>query len=184
MPKSICNSRMSYNNEIWIISIINWGSKIGGHCVLLVEGAEENGTNFIGEYHICVEQEPSTQQEKESFFNKHINKYGIIKEIKINEDDHYYENHIASYVKLSSRSYAVEPMLARKMISSIYADAKQCEENNYIKYQFLGDRHPLATKLAGINCAEWCRLKLLEAKVDVNAIFDKPKSLTSACSIL
>jgi len=87
MPKSKVNPhcKEEFNEEKWLISIINTGSKSGGHAALVVEGMETDLSKplfpsvFIGQYDIAANAE-----EKQ---DSSINTKGYVTKIKVYENE-------------------------------------------------------------------------------------------------
>ena len=125
MPKSKVNPhcKEEFNEEKWLISIINTGSKSGGHAALVVEGMETDLSKplfpsvFIGQYDIAANAE-----EKQ---DSSINTKGYITKIKVYEN----EECTRDYEKLNypAKSYIVSREQAKRMIIAIKQDRDRTE---------------------------------------------------------
>jgi len=210
MPKSKVNAHCEedYNEQYWLISIINTGDKSGGHAALVVEGMESNPPNFflknfIGQYDIAANAE---EQQSNS-----LNTKGYITKIKCFEDEQNKRDYEQAHYP--ARTYKVPRDKARAMIAAIKRDAEYTRlamENmdkekhgdvNYhrdattgeiirpFSFQYLGSTHPLVKFFGnaddGNNCAGWCLAKLTEeAGIEDADFLPKPKKVAGQCTIL
>jgi hypothetical protein len=169
MPQSRINETYEYNENIWIISVVNTtGSIVAGHTAIVVEGLEKMDgiyeKPFIGQYDIAA------NAEEESC----INVKGYITKIKCFENEENKRDYAKE--KYPALSYYVEPIKAKEMIRSVKEDALKTKQamtiGSYVdllRYQKLGKNHLLTQLLGdplnGDNCTGWCLEKLAIAGV-------------------
>lgn len=181
MAKSKIDITKQFNEEVWVVSVLNTGDKLGGHAMIVVEGMQKNSgfhsQLFVGQYDILAV--PTENQDAV------INKKGCITDVRCFEADQCQR----SYEEYASKSYFIDPNEAKKMIISIKKDKEICDkakrgEGEYPLYQYVGTIHPLSDTGMGHNCASWCVEKLKEGGINLDVSFAKPKSLVSDCSVM
>lgn len=212
MRKSIIDEAMSYNEEIWVVSVINTGEKLFGHAAITVEGIKigpaypDSLKIFINHYDIRAQE---YEQNNFRIFDKISNKKGYIHEITCDEEDknkrHYKQK------KYPGHSWMVSAIEAQKMIDAIHEDQKHTkkavenqlrildnkdplyfDENGkpigFLQYQRLGNDHPFVllfgNTTAGQNCADWCDRKLKNHLGIDNGGMSKPKVSAHQCCIV
>lgn len=184
MPRSTVNNKYEFNSTIWVISVLNKGSKLGGHATIVVEGLQNNPMGFhnelfVGQYDINAV--PFEDQKSR------LNVKGAITKICCFESNTYTNKQ--PYSSYPSKSYLVGYQDAKAMIASIKEDKRICEqasrnEQEYPLYQYLGKKHFLADEEEGDNCASWCVSKLAVAGVGDRSAKSKPKVVVGSCVIL
>ena len=185
MPNSRITPNYQYDENQWVISVLNTAGKDSGHSAIVVEGLERAGGSphslpFIGQYEITAAAEEGSGS---------INVVGIITRIKCFEN----EQNTRDYERerYPARSYYATPAAAKAMIAAIKKDqllTEQAMKNSTrrvsgealisgddgqpieaLRYQKLGMDHPLVRLLGnpanGDNCAGWCLKKLAIAGI-------------------
>lgn len=180
--KSKVKSNYEFDEETWVVSVVNTGDKLPGHAIIVVEGIkllDERGAKsaFITQYDIQAALFPNEMQDSV------LNKKGYIKEIRIFETSR-------DYKLYQSKSHYALPEKVKDMIASIEADKIICErasknEPNYEfpSYQLYGEGF-FGSKGKGDNCAGWCDKKLALAGIGNGTGKPKPKVVASRCIIL
>ena len=170
MPKSRVTTDYEFNEEEWVVSVLNSGSAIEGHSVLVVEGMD-NGHLFVGHYDINAKIITGGK--------------GVITRINCNESDSY----LFEYKEFTRKSYRYIPKgKVREMISSIRADAKAVQEAKAgegpsLRYQLFGKNSTLSNLDDGHNCASWVQEKLSIAGIDHGNKKSKPEVIASSWCI-
>ncbi len=208
MPASVINDKFNVTKDEWVVSIINTGSKFGGHAAIIVEGVEIDEKHpffqkvFVNQYDIAA----NAEEEQGSS----LNTKGYITKIKSFE----YEENKRDYQekKFPGESKYVEPLAVKRMIDSIKKDAIRTEramenisrktrgeplildEKNIpiepFRFQYLGKNHPLVkifgNTTEGNNCAGWCLEKFSVANIGDENVIPKPKKVAGQikCTIL
>lgn len=193
MLKSIISKNYEYNENKWVVSLVNTGN----HAVIIVEGIKKNGSTFQGEYDITANSYP----EEQSFIQNLLgNTTGYITKIRCNpvEEKRLEPNTIPAtffrdYVnqQYHANSWYTSPEKALAMIVSIEADAETLEteineavrENREVvwpfKYQKAGSgRWAIWGGNGGESCVTWAENKLAIAGVGSGvSILDSKKAL-------
>lgn len=203
MKTSKINSQFQFGEEIWCVSVINTGVKLGGHSVLVVEGLKRGVKNFpelfVGQYDIRARTFSPPKSVLE-------NAKGLLTEVRCFEENEYKRN----YSEYKGKSYLVTPNNVNQMIASIKADKEKVDkfmqelnkievedahnqdekltalfskEENYLKYQQLGKHSVFTDPQEGDNCAGWCNEKLAVAGVGDGKEKPKPKISSGECVI-
>ena len=203
------NPKYIITPEKWVISVMNTGSILGGHSVMVIEGIGQyservglfgNGF-FVNQYDIRAIV-------FESGSSSASNCKGIISEVRCFEGN----EHTRDYSKFPAKSHYCDPNRAKEMIYSIHQDKQKVEsfmkeihnienietkeaqqerlaallssEDKYLKYQTRG-AHGILTKISdGDNCAGWCNEKLAIAGIGDGTQLPKPKIAAGQCVIL
>lgn len=183
MGKSIFNNQSinyTFDETTWVITVLNTGTRLAGHSVIVIEGQNKNPItnkieNFIGQYDIKFT--PYTLQESS------FNIKGYISAVDIFENSH----STRDYSRYTAKSYPVDAMKAKEMIRSIKADQVKTEQlirmiesgsvqeesidsyfiqnQGFFEYQLMGKSSYLADDGAGDNCAGWVLAKLAVAGI-------------------
>jgi hypothetical protein len=82
---SAISSGYRYNEQMWVVSILNTGARLGGHSVLVVEGIRGNDV-FLGSYDILARALPD--QNGAGLFSsfENINRKGYISQVRVFEN--------------------------------------------------------------------------------------------------
>jgi hypothetical protein len=182
MRSSRVKENYEFNTEIWVVSVLNTGSKLGGHAMIVVEGIQRNSHSlydqlFIGQYDI--------RATLDEFQDSSLNSKGKITEIKCHEGFEYKRE----YKMYTSKCHYVTPLKAKEMIASIKEDQAVCErashgKGDYPSFQYLGTNHLLSETNMGDNCASWCLKKLAIAGIGDGSGKSKPEKVAGGCLIL
>jgi len=200
MGKSIINNEFEYDEQTWIVTVLNTGSKFGGHSIIVVEGLKTNSIhnrveNFIGQYDIKFT--------KYAIQDSSFNTKGYVSSVDIFENtksERHYGDHTA-------KSYCVDAGKAQEMILSIKKDQDKIHQLNamitngsvaqdaidsvfikqygFLEYQLIGKSSVLADEGAGDNCAGWTLAKLAVAGIgDGNGKPIPQKAAGGVCHLL
>lgn len=190
MPKSVINVNYSFDKDVFVVSVLNIGSKLTGHSVLIVEGiAIENeygffkDSLFIGQYDILCR--PYVMQ------GSSMNTKGFITDIRM------FESHDVKrdYSQYTAKSYYITSQNCKVMLASIQADKAKVErlknmievgeisEDN-VDSAFINKHGFLEYHLIGNNCADWCVDKLRIAGVNITALYGKPEIIAGGCNVI
>ena len=120
--KSKVNSSYKIYENLWVVSVINTGSKLSGHSQLVVEGIVQNEP-FVKIFDIRA----TPTEARSSFFNR-LNAKGVITKIVIHEQ--YKEGR--DYERYTSKSYYAEPEHVNKTIEAIKAEKDRCDQGDYL----------------------------------------------------
>jgi hypothetical protein len=166
---SIVNEEFEFNEEVWVVTLLNTGTGLGGkftgHSVLLFEGVYK-GELFVRQ---CDIQAMPTE---ESILGEPFkNVRGAITNIRM-FPSYYEERH--RYKEMSSRSWYRSKEQVAAMLEVAKADKEQTEkakrgEAEYLAYQyagryrfdFFGEKDNTGDEVAD-NCPTWC-YKILRA---------------------
>lgn len=189
MKSSCANVDYIFNKEKWVVSIINTrrlntAEQIaGGHAVMLIEGYNSSGDEFIRLYDIRAK--PWKNQNDDSILEGN-NKKGYISEIR------HFDTLPPNINDYQANSFYITPEQASQIIKLVKADKKQVNAyNSYLAlskdekdkqhnppepllYQLFGKDSPFTNENNGDNCAGWCLNKLKTVGVDVNGVKPKP----------
>lgn len=186
MRKSQVNARFEFDEDIWVVSVLNTGAATGGHAILVVEGMQA-AQLFVGQYDIRAQGSPAP--------GSSVNIIGQINNVFIRESNNY--SYPGGYQKLSSQSFTMDARCFPDLKASILADKDITDKANtsgsgHIKYELVGSKgvlHALfGSDYGGINCAEWCQRKLKVIGLDAGKLAEKvpmpQKSTTSLSNIV
>ncbi len=190
MNYSLVNPAMNYDDNQWLISLLNTGSKTAGHAMIIVEGREK-GENFVGQYEVTgyVLKNPATSAER--FQNAIGNDIGYICAIRA------LEGKICTYPKpfskLSSMTWTALKSDVKNMITNIHDMKKQTEDAiknqqplPYVYQKAGSKRSALLGGNQGDNCVTWAKKQILLAHINQGmletnwAITDTIKALPEA----
>lgn len=170
MRKSQVNPGFEFNEELYVISILNINTgeglqRIMGHSTLVVEGLKSNaGASiatrelFVGQYDLLGDSQNN-----------------IVTQIRIFENTEYQRD----YSKFPSVSYFVKYNDAQAMITSIKDDAKSITEGRKMLFELVQLSHDGDS----YNCTKWCQEKLALCDIDISGK-PKPKKATGECRLM
>lgn len=193
MPKftSRINSKHEFNENFWLISVVNTGNRFKGHSVLVVEGITKisddnasffNQQLFVGRYDITAEL---YEQQDSS-----INLKGYINEVRIKEGSTYEAVLTRDYGQFSSKTHPpVEYIKVQKMLESIHADKKKValslqQGSGFLEFQQVGKNSLLADEGRGDNCAGWILEKLAIVGIGDGTAKPVPAKVSGDCKII
>lgn len=202
MPqKSRVKPLYTFDEDQWVISVINGGRATSGHAFLLVEGlqqatqsAETRSTLFVGQYDITATMDGNLPDP--GFFSstlEKVNPMGTVSQVRAFEGSAYrYPDDEQYYQQFSSRCWHASPENVLAMIESIKKDKAAVDQANRgegepIRFQLIGSKGgPLQALFSeengGLNCAEWCMQKLTVADIQLD-VKPKPEKVAGGCSI-
>lgn len=177
------DTRYTFNEDRWIVSMLATGDKTGGHAKIVVEGLNNDtgwltdkgnnptGSNlFIAEYHIIPDTNPFIQNSiiPPALINTKC-KFGIY----FTERSEYKADKIKQYAESTSKSWRINKERAMRMINAIKKEQADYDlKYNYQAYQFAG-KYRIFGSNDGHNCDTWCEEKLAIADIKtVNLPFD------------
>jgi len=175
MPKSKVSEDFTFNEEVWVVSILNTGAKMSGHSVILVEGIKD-GAAFVRQCDITAELLP--EETKSIIREPFRNVKGKINQVRIFESYH----PTLEYDKKSSRSVYADPESVLLMLNAIEQDRDttikaQRGEGLYLQYEYSG-RYSMFSSGAADNCPTWCYEKLKIAGINITPVgFDYIKAM-------
>jgi len=159
--KVASDTQIGFNENRWVVSVLNSGSKKSGHSIIVIEGLKPKPGNelfnklYIGQFELLAVVDDS------------INPKGYVSEIRCFETNEYNSNH-DRYKKMQSRSWIVLATDALTIIQSIKQDIQKLENNERIEYQFfpltsgsiIKKTDQYGNTADAVNCAKWCQEKL------------------------
>lgn len=206
--QSTVNKAYEVSTTLWAISVLNTGSLLTGHSVIVVEGLKEDDSffpkRFIGHYDIKAK--PFEGQSSLG------NTKGFISKVTIEENEKVTFEGKEDYYRFHSKTYYRSPLEAKAMIESIkkdkqlvapYKEKRDTEKANApknitnlaleeylqskigeppLKYQLVGKNSLLADDGAGDNCAGWVLEKLAIANIGDGSGKPKP-AITVGCTV-
>ena len=166
----------------WVVSLLNSGSKIGGHAVIVVEGIQNNRV-WVGQYDITASAviETTTDIVQDSLGNTP----GYIDQIRIFEGDKYGRD----YSNFSSKSWTADPEKVAHMITKIKEMQARLPDEK-IPFQKAGSkRWPYFGGNGGDNCVTWAEKQLAiagvgNAAIKADKIKASPAMHVTTCAIL
>lgn len=181
MLKSQIQPSWDILEQSWVVSLLNTGSKIGGHAVIVVEGIKNNRI-WVGQYDIkaIAVIEKATDLVQSSIGNIP----GYINRIDIFERDSYGRD----YSQYSAKSWMASPEKIEIMITKI-KEAKERLNNEDAPFQAAGNKRSLILGgNGGHNCVTWAEEQLTHAGIGNGTIkTDKIKAapqIHAGCAIL
>lgn len=161
------------SQNMWVVSLMNTGSALTGHAVIVAEGIQENGDLFWGQYEvygkIIVDQRVADVVQRTTG-----NAQGYIAQINVRESTGPYTRDCTSF---SRKSWTVDPENVQRMIESIknaQTLTEQANANNEeppFKYQTAGSgRFSWLGGNGGNNCTTWAEEQLAQAGIGNGSI--------------
>jgi len=184
MPYSKFNNDLEFNEDEWVISLINTktgiGSVFGGHAKIVVEGVKTSSEPgmfssklFIGEYHIMeANRLPTATWIPQVLRNTQCN-YAVI----VTEREDYSAKKEQQYSEASARSVGgITPQQAQTMIDVIKAEKGDIDAGRTTPiFQYAGRWCAYGTNNAD-NCTSWAEQQLNIIGIGKHLITDSSKS--------
>jgi hypothetical protein len=193
------NSRVkpkeSFSEKSYLVSLLNVGSILEGHSMILIEGLVPSPTTSLSLEDTPLLSESNTYSG--TLFNNNANsntpslyirQYDVFAEFNDDKEKLFNKKGYISlircfksygekeYEKFTSSTWLVSRDNALEIAKSIEEDEKKMENEEKIPYHYLPKNHFLSSKDDdGMNCTEWCKLKLAAGGIKVKAKFDKDK---------
>jgi hypothetical protein len=148
----------------WVVSLLNTGSKIGGHAVIVVEGYQDNHL-WVGQYDIKAIA--TAEKVADVVQNSIGNTQGYIYKIDIFEKEIYGRD----YSSFASQSWTASPDDVRAMIQEIHQQKELLEEgkrvgNLVFPFQTAGcKRLSILGGNGADNCVTWAEKYLAIARI-------------------
>lgn len=204
--KSKVNPKFEITETVWVLSAFNTGSSLAGHSMLMLEGLEKEGIYYepvIFQADILAAKEGASSSSSGTSENNSSRSstshsttvssssctgdaQGIITKVRIYSD---YQSGW-NYSEFQSKSWYVEPALAKQMMKSIREDQERVRksmlvppEADLLPFNLLGKNHPLSELDAGHNCASWVQEKLDIAGAH-SSDKSKPEKVAGGCVLL
>lgn len=167
------SSGWDFSETCWVVSLLNTGSALTGHAMIVVEGIENNRL-FIGQYEvrskIIIDQTIGDVMQRTMG-----NAQGYIAEIRVIEN---FDEYTRDYKDYSHKSWYATPEKVRIMIDTV-KDASQAIKNAIengedlpFKYQAAGSsRFWLLGGNGGESCVTWAEKQLKLAEVGNGTIW-------------
>jgi hypothetical protein len=160
-------SGWEFSEKSWVVSLLNTGSKVTGHAMIVVEGIE-NDTLFVGQYEvyskIIVDETISDVMQRTIG-----NSQGYISKIRVIEN---FGEFTRDYGQYSHKCWYAMPEDVRKMILSIknaqqlIEQAIENHEDLPFKYQTAGsNRLSILGGNGGDSCVTWAESQLVIANI-------------------
>lgn len=167
------SSGWEFSEQAWVVSLLNTGSVLTGHAVIVVEGIENN-TVFVGQYEvsskIIVDQTVGDVMQRTMG-----NAQGYIAEIRVIENVGKYTRNYEGY---THKSWYATPENVRIMIDSVKGASEAIKyaiesgEDLPYKYQTAGSsRFWLLGGNGGESCVTWAENQLKLAQIGNGTIW-------------
>lgn len=152
--KSRINSAYEFKEDLWVISLINTGTILGGHSKIVIEGIKENSL-YIVECHAMVI--PDENEDNESSLPQAFrNTKGTLRPLISEKDNYKDEQKLTQYSTSTSTSYYIAPANADLIINEVKKQIEEFNTGNYMPYQYSGDnRIKFFGSNDGHNCTTW-----------------------------
>ncbi len=210
MPNSVINPKMEYNETTWVVSHVNLGGLIPGHSAIIIEGvlSPDLHASFLGtgsrrpgvyfaQTDITALVLGKQSSLSESSIGSITNQTGVIREVRL------FQYTKRDYSACSGVSHYASSQRVISLIENIEREKSVVDEfwqgleigdhpsidqiNDFIKaypYQTYGNHLFFGKANKGINCTEWCNIKLKELGIAPGLMIENmPKPYKVQCSI-
>ncbi len=181
------NPKWDFDKQKWMVSLVNTGTVLGGHAIIVVEGVKENGNLFVRQFDILAREYTITNADA---FQKSLgNVQGYISKIRIFKT---YNNSI-EYSQYSSENWYASPQEVKDMRRSIKVKqrtiAQVTTEDGVLlegreppyKYQMAGSKRLwIFGGNQGDNCVTWALKEIVQANILKNGDGGKKIDLIKA----
>jgi len=172
--KSKVNPEYDFDNQRYVVHLINTGDALGGHLVILVEGLKNDGSLFVRQFDIRARERTETTQD--TLQSTLGNTQGYISAILTHKQ--YRPGFNYSQKSHSPQPWYATPEAVKRMRTSIKDKQRQLndalDENGKLKE---GKEPPFKWQMAGSrrwwglggnggdNCVTWSQRELIEANI-------------------
>ncbi len=213
MPNSVITPKMEYNETTWVVSHVNLGGLIPGHSAIIIEGVLSPALHtsflstgsrrpgvYIAQTDITALVLGKQSSLSESSVSSITNQTGVIREVRLfqyTERDYSACSGVSHYVNSQRVINLIESIEREKSVVAEFwqrfdmGDQPSVDQiNAFIKanpYQTYGNHLFFGKTSKGINCTEWCNIKLKELGIAPGLLEDnmpKPKISSGQCIIL
>jgi hypothetical protein len=182
MPYSVYNNDFSFNEQEWVVTLINTKTGIegvfGGHAKIVVEGIRRRGSSlydtelFIGEYHIMEAEGMAAETWIPQALRNTHSRYVVLW-----REENQYSRSEEQCQSIQARSHgALVPSEVMKMIDDIKQEQFNIEIGENIgNFQYAGEWCIYSYK-GGHNCISWAEEKLNIIGIGKYLITDSSKA--------